>query len=62
MCEGSGPISPEFAETHSALLVFIGDRVFKIKKPVDFGFLDFSTPELRSSMSPRARTESPACS
>ncbi len=48
MCEGSGPISPEFAETHSALLVFIGDRVFKIKKPVDFGFLDFSTPESRS--------------
>lgn len=30
-------------ETHSAILVFIGDRAYKIKKPVDLGFLDFST-------------------
>ena len=30
-------------ETHSAVLVFIGDRVYKLKKPVDLGFLDFSS-------------------
>jgi aminoglycoside phosphotransferase family enzyme/predicted kinase len=30
-------------ETHSALVFFVGDRVYKMKKPVDLGFLDFST-------------------
>ena len=35
------------AETHTAVLVFIGDRAFKIKKPVDLGFLDFSTVAAR---------------
>ncbi|HOT78815.1 MAG TPA: AAA family ATPase [Microthrixaceae bacterium] len=36
------------AETHSAVVVFLGDRAYKIKKPVDLGFLDFSTPEARA--------------
>jgi aminoglycoside phosphotransferase family enzyme/predicted kinase len=35
------------AETHSAIVVFIGDRAYKIKKPVDLGFLDFSTVAAR---------------
>lgn len=26
-------------ETHSAVVVFFGDRAFKVKKPVDLGFL-----------------------
>ncbi|HEX2381767.1 MAG TPA: AAA family ATPase [Acidimicrobiales bacterium] len=30
-------------ETHTAVLLFIGDRAWKIKKPVDLGFLDYST-------------------
>ena len=30
-------------ETHSAVVFFMGDRAFKVKKPVDLGFLDFST-------------------
>lgn len=34
-------------ETHISTLVFMGDRAYKHKKPVTFGFLDFSTPELR---------------
>lgn len=34
-------------ETHSAIVVFLGDRAFKIKKPVDLGFLDFSTRRKR---------------
>lgn len=29
------------AETHVAAVFFAGDRVYKIKKPVDLGFLDF---------------------
>ena len=35
-------------ETHTAVLFFVGDRVYKLKKPVDLGFLDFSTPEARA--------------
>ena len=30
-------------ETHTAVVVFMGDRAWKLKKPVDLGFLDFST-------------------
>ena len=30
------------AETHISVLVSIGDRVYKLKKSVSFGFLDFS--------------------
>jgi uncharacterized protein len=28
-------------ETHISLLFFVGDRVYKLRKPVEFGFLDF---------------------
>lgn len=35
------------AETHISVLFFVGDCAYKLKKPVRFGFLDFSTPELR---------------
>src|SRR5690242_12677264 len=34
-------------ETHSAIVLLIGDRAYKVKKPVNLGFLDFSTPEAR---------------
>ena len=34
-------------ETHCAWVVLTGDFVYKIKKPVDFGFLDFSTLQKR---------------
>jgi aminoglycoside phosphotransferase family enzyme/predicted kinase len=37
------------AETHSAVVVLLGDRAYKVKKPVRLGFLDFSTPELREA-------------
>jgi len=30
-------------ETHVSTLFFIGDRVYKLKKPVEMDFLDFST-------------------
>lgn len=34
-------------ETHISLVFLTGDYAYKIKKPVDFGFLDFSTLEKR---------------
>lgn len=37
----------DVAETHISVLVFIGDRVWKLRKPVQFSFLDFSSPALR---------------
>jgi aminoglycoside phosphotransferase family enzyme len=41
------PRKIDFVQTHISY-VFIGDEyVYKIKKPVNFGFLDFSTLELR---------------
>ncbi len=39
--------SPALIETHSAAVFFFGDRAFKVKKPVDLGFLDFRTLEAR---------------
>jgi aminoglycoside phosphotransferase family enzyme len=35
------------AETHCAVVVFVGDRAYKLKKPVDLGFLDFRTVSAR---------------
>jgi aminoglycoside phosphotransferase family enzyme/predicted kinase len=37
----------EVIETHISWVVLTGDYVYKIKKPVNFGFLDFSTLEKR---------------
>ncbi|MFN2345746.1 MAG: AAA family ATPase [Dermatophilaceae bacterium] len=43
------PLGPGAAvrETHSAMVVLLGDRAYKIKKPVDLGFLDFRSVESR---------------
>ena len=37
----------ELIETHISWVILTGDFAYKIKKPVDFGFLDFSTLENR---------------
>jgi uncharacterized protein len=37
------------AETHSAVVFFVGDRAYKLKKPVELGFLDFRTLASRAS-------------
>ena len=37
------PQTVEFSETHISLLFFTGHHVYKLKKPVNFGFLDFTT-------------------
>ncbi|MDT0469701.1 MULTISPECIES: bifunctional aminoglycoside phosphotransferase/ATP-binding protein [Streptomyces] len=34
-------------ETHTAIVFFVGDRAYKVKKPVDLGFLDYSTAAAR---------------
>jgi hypothetical protein len=41
------PDGAAIAETHISVLVSVGDRVYKLKKPVSLGFLDFSTREAR---------------
>ncbi|WP_322754026.1 AAA family ATPase [Frankia sp. Cas3] len=38
---------PALVETHTSVVVFLGDRAYKVKKAVDLGFLDFSTREAR---------------
>ena len=37
----------DLVETHISWVLLAGDRVYKIKKPVDLGFLDFTTLERR---------------
>src|SRR5262245_31796915 len=34
-------------ETHIGIVFFAGDRAYKLKKPVDLGFVDFGTRERR---------------
>jgi aminoglycoside phosphotransferase family enzyme/predicted kinase len=41
------------AETHTAWVFLTGERAYKIKKPVDFGFLDFSTLDRRKTFCER---------
>ncbi len=41
------PDSVEFVQTHISFVFLAGDRVYKVKKPVKFAFLDFSTLALR---------------
>ena len=41
------PVEVHFSETHISLLFFTGKHVYKIKKPMNFGFLDFTTLEKR---------------
>lgn len=48
---GSGSLEPAaVAETHVSVVLFVGDLVYKLKKPVDFGFLDFRTREVREAV------------
>lgn len=47
----SGPV--ERISTHISDVFLAGEFAYKVKKPVNFGFCDFSTPELRRSLSIR---------
>lgn len=42
-----GPQSVHVLHTHISVVFVAGDLVYKLKKPVDFGFLDFTTREKR---------------
>ncbi|MFJ4850768.1 MULTISPECIES: AAA family ATPase [unclassified Streptomyces] len=37
----------EVCETHTAVVLFLGDHVYKLKKPVDLGFVDYTTVSAR---------------
>ena len=47
-CADAGEPFAAVAETHSAVVFFAGDRAYKLKKPVDLGFLDFTSPQARA--------------
>ena len=38
---------PQVIETHAALVFLTGDRAFKMKKRVSFGYLDFTSLDVR---------------
>lgn len=42
-----GDSPAKVVETHTGIVFFVGDRVYKLKKPVDLGFVDFSSREAR---------------
>lgn len=42
---GDGSIS--IIQTHASAVLLTPERVYKLKKPLDFGFFDYSTPALR---------------
>jgi aminoglycoside phosphotransferase family enzyme/predicted kinase len=43
----AGNLDAQVHETHTGLVVLLGDRAYKAKKPVTTDFLDFSTPARR---------------
>ncbi|MEA3470543.1 MAG: hypothetical protein U9R24_02380, partial [Thermodesulfobacteriota bacterium] len=44
---GHNPDSVQLIQTHISFIFIAGDLVYKVKKAVDFGFLDFTTLENR---------------
>ncbi|GAA0626223.1 AAA family ATPase [Kutzneria viridogrisea] len=48
--ESTSQFPTQVRETHCATVFFLGDRAYKMKKPVALGFLDFSTPEARRAV------------
>lgn len=47
-----GP-APEVIETHTARVFLAGDRAWKLRKPVDYGWLDYGTRARRRAMARR---------
>ncbi|HSN53599.1 MAG TPA: AAA family ATPase [Candidatus Sulfomarinibacteraceae bacterium] len=46
---GGGVEEVRYIQTHISSVFLTGSRVYKLKKPVNFGFLDYSTAELREA-------------
>ncbi|WP_327341515.1 AAA family ATPase [Streptomyces europaeiscabiei] len=53
---GPPPPRAEVCETHTAIVFFVGDRAYKVKKPVDLGFLDYTTRAARRAACEREVT------
>jgi aminoglycoside phosphotransferase family enzyme/predicted kinase len=45
--DSAAALRPQVAETHTGLVVLVGEYAYKVKKPVTTDFLDFSTPASR---------------
>jgi uncharacterized protein len=43
----------EVTETHAGVVFFVGDRAYKLKKPVSLGFLDFTRRDVRQAVCAR---------
>lgn len=46
----------EVCETHTSVVFFVGDHAYKLKKPVDLGFLDYTAPASRRAACEREVT------
>jgi len=46
---GDAPSSTSVVETHISILFFVGDRVYKLRKPVQLGFVDFRQRAARAA-------------
>jgi len=46
-------LGAKLKQTHTSWVLLLDDVVYKIKKPVNFGFLDYSTPQKRKEMCER---------
>ena len=53
MSSSSDQAPAALAETHSAWVILLGERAYKIKKPVDLGFLDFTSRSAREAIAHR---------
>ncbi|ORB28749.1 AAA family ATPase [Mycolicibacterium parafortuitum] len=49
MSPARGDLGAELHETHTGLVVLVGDRAYKVKKPVCTDFLDFGTRDKREA-------------
>ena len=47
--DGTGEAYAAMAERHSAVVLYVGERAYKLKKPVALGFLDFTEPRARAA-------------
>lgn len=45
--DSAGHESIRVVQTHASAVLLAGDRAYKLKKPRNLGFLDYSTPDLR---------------
>lgn len=50
VAELARPAGSEVVHTHASVVVLLQNYVYKLKKPVDLGFLDYSTLERRQAM------------